>query len=271
MLSNNRSSPWKWAVIVVALLVVLGLVVAFFLGGALGFSNKSATPGSSSGAAVGPSSQVQPDPSRNADLAAILPAKPLPGNLSLSGPAVLNATEQTAVTSAYQALNADPAVCKSLLPANPGMFLIPAAPGQALYRVNGAGLEDATARILSGTISEYTDIPTAAAQFELLKTALPQCGQNVSVSASQGYKAVDAVVPLTVDTAGVDAACYNIKATVSAGGVSNNSLICHLLRKNILITVLESSNGAEPAADVLAQWTSVVQAQAAALAKLPAQ
>lgn len=261
----NRSGPWRWAVIVVALLVVLGLVVAFFLGGALVTSQNTAPSASSSAP-----SQAQPDPSVNPDLAALLPAKPLPGGLTMTSPGVLSAAEQASANALYKALVAEPAVCLPLLPAAPGYFMIPDAPGQASFRFNGPGLEDANQRVASGTLSEYSTVAAATAQLQKIAGAVPQCGQNVAVSGSQDYRAVASTEALAVDTAGVESACYSIRSTVSSGGASNNVLACHLRRQNIVVTVMELSSGVIPSTDVVAQWTSLVQAQSAALAKLPA-
>ncbi|GAA1051263.1 hypothetical protein [Arthrobacter russicus] len=269
MLLDSRSGPWKWAVIVVALLVVLGLVVAFFLGGALA-TGRPASPSAASSDSVGPASQAQPNPSLNPDLAALLPAKPLPGGLTMTNPGVLSSAEQASAVALYQALSADPVACLPLLPTDPGYFLIPDAPGQASYRLSGPGLDNTNQRIASGTLSEYTSVAAATAQLQKVAGAVPQCGQNVTVGGSQNYRAVASVEPLTVDTSGVEASCYNIRSTVSSGGASNNVLACHLRRQNIVITVMELSSGVSPSAEVLAQWTSIVQAQSAALAKLPA-
>lgn len=269
MLLNSRSGPWKWAVIVVALLVVLGLVVAFFLGGAL-VSGRAPSAEASASGSVGPPTQAQPDPSLNPDLAALLPVKPLPGGLTMTNPRVLSAAEQTSMNTLYQALKADPAVCLALLPADPGYFMIPDAPGQASFRFSGPGLANPGQRVASGTLSEYPTVEAATAQLQKIAGAVPQCGQKVAVAGAQNYQAVAAVEAVSVDTAGVGSACYNVQSTVSSGGATNNVLACHLLRQNVVVTVMELSSGANPSAEVLAQWTSIVQAQAAALAKLPA-
>lgn len=270
MLSASRNPVWRWVAIVVALLVLVALMAAFFLSGTGGTGKPAAE--SSSASSESNTAPIGPTPteetSQSAAMIAILPAKPMPDGLTLTGPGTLSAQDQAQVDSDAKSLTVTPTGCLPLLPVNQRIFRIAGSLGQALYLVKGPGLTDDKTRAASGTITEYADLAATDAKMQEFAAAMPACGNGILVTTA-GVQGTQTLLPQTVETPGVQSLCYNLQIKELPGrSTASNELICHLRSQNVIITVMETSNTLNPSAEVLAQWTSLVKAQASSLAKL---